>query len=390
MANVSDTGSEVKSNAAVRPAIFVGKNDVECYCVPLRHLMVGLGDQSSPAVLVCPEESKSEMILCPSVELVNHPLFKIPVFKTQNRMEVFEKLGKFKPTILHCFSPEKAKIVSYISEQMSLPYVVSVNSTKKCFAKSFVENANCAGLIGSSVGIVDKLKSQYPHCSAPIDQVNMGAFVGDEISCFADESRVTSMVVAQELTSIAELESLLNAIRHLAIDGYELMLAIIGKGHASNKNRALIKSLGLGSMVTFVSEIKPIRSVFSGADVFIQLDVGECIGSNILEAMSVGMSVATSNHNKNELIIEDQTAVLFDPHDELSIYSCLKRLMCKHEFARQIATNAQEQVRAKHSVSIMTTDIIEIYKQAQSQHKLAKSNGYGAKPRPADSIQRSC
>ena len=390
MGNGSDTASGVKSSAAIRPAVFVSKDDIDCYGVPLRHLMVGLADQSSPAALVCPIDSQYNSVLCPSVEFVNHPLFKIPVFVTQNRMEVMDKLSKFKPTILHCFSPEKAKVTSYVSEQLSLPYVVSVNSVKKCYSKSFLCGGNCAGVIGSSGEVVEKLKSQYPNCKSSIEQVNMGAFVEDEVSCFADSSRITSMVLAQELTSVSELESLLNAIRHLGIDGYEFLLAIIGQGHASKKNRALIKSLGLGNLVTFVSEIKPMRSVFSGADIFLQLDVGDCVGSNLLEAMSVGMAVAASNHNKSELIMEDQTAVLFDPHDELSIYTCLKRLICKHEFARQLAANAQGQVKIKHSVSKMTNGIIEVYKQSQSRFKIAKSNGATINQRPDDSIQRSC
>lgn len=359
---------------AVRPAVFVSADDISEFSVQIRHLMSGLAEKSYPAALVCPAESNYESVLYPTVEWVRHPLFKIPIFRTQNRLEVIDKLSKFKPTILHCFSNEKVKITEYVSGQLSIPYLLSLNSLGKSFSKSSVCSSNCVGVIGSSDVMVQKITDLYSGCECPIERINMGAFVEDKASCFADPSHITSLVIAQHLKRTLEFEPLLNAVRHLAIDGYEFMLAIIGKGPACQKIRSLIKTLGLSNMVTVINEIKPIRTVFEGADVFIQLDLHNHSVSNLLEAMSVGMAVATSKHNKSALLQENKTAVAFDPHDELSIYGSLKKLLSEPDFSKQIASNSQQYIKANHSVSRMAEQMIDLYRNAQSRRNEAKKS----------------
>lgn len=367
------TGPSGAGHAAIKPAIFVSSDDVEHYKVALSHLLVALGAKSSPAALVCPASAKSKEILCPSVELVCHPLFRIPVLRMQNRMEVLDKLSKFKPAILHCFSPKKAGITAYIAEQMALPYLVSVNRPAAKYHGAFLCSDACAGIICSSNVVYEKIKSKYSKCKGPIERINTGAFAEDEPSCFKNPSQVTSMVLADELKSVSQFESLLNAVRHLAIDGFEFMLAIVGAGPAGKKIRSTIKSLGLSNIVTMVGQIKPIRTVFAGSDIFIQLDMSGYGQAYLLDAMGVGMCVASSRHNKSDLLTEDRTAVLFDPHDELDIYSALKRVLSRREFARQIAENGQQRIRRDHSVSVMTEGIIECYRAAQSRFKESKS-----------------
>ena len=81
------------------------------------------------------------------------------------------------------------------------------------------------------------------------------------------------------------------------------------------------------------------------------------------------MAVASSKDNKSELLIEGKTAVFFDSHDELSVYASLKKLLSRHEFARELAAGAQQQVLIHHSVSVMTNSLIDIYQNAQKRVK---------------------
>jgi len=84
-----------------------------------------------------------------------------------------------------------------------------------------------------------------------------------------------------------------------------------------------------------------------------------------LEAMSVGSAVAACKGGVDDLILEDRTAVVFNPDDELSIRAGLQRLFDRQEFARQIARQAQDYVREHHSVSTMISAILQAYHQAQ-------------------------
>ncbi|MHC4215295.1 MAG: glycosyltransferase, partial [Planctomycetota bacterium] len=127
--------------------------------------------------------------------------------------------------------------------------------------------------------------------------------------------------------------------------------------------------LGLSQIVTTVGNIQPLRAVFAGADIFINPQPGNRFNQQLLEAMSVGMAVAACSGGVDDLLIDEQTALLFEPDDELSVYSCLQRLIDKREFARQIAMTAQNHLREHHSVSKMVTSIIHSYRAAQGWYK---------------------
>jgi len=84
-----------------------------------------------------------------------------------------------------------------------------------------------------------------------------------------------------------------------------------------------------------------------------------------LEAMSVGTAAAVCTGGVDDLIIPEQTAVVFNPHDGVSIRATLQRLLDNHEFARRIARASQKYVKDNHSVSAMISATLEAYRQAQ-------------------------
>ena len=87
----------------------------------------------------------------------------------------------------------------------------------------------------------------------------------------------------------------------------------------------------------------------------------------LLEAMSAGATVAGCKGGVEDLIIKGQTAVVFDPDDELSIYGSLQQLLNKREMARQLARGAQEHLRENYTVSKMVSSILQTYSEAQNQ-----------------------
>ena len=82
--------------------------------------------------------------------------------------------------------------------------------------------------------------------------------------------------------------------------------------------------------------------------------------------MSVGSAVAASKGGVDDLIIEDKTALTFNPDDQLSIYNCLKRLFDRPDEARRLAESAQQHLRQNHHVSGMVSAVISLYRQAVS------------------------
>lgn len=174
------------------------------------------------------------------------------------------------------------------------------------------------------------------------------------------------MVTAHPLDRADDFENLFGALRHLRIDGYEFMTVVAGDGKAEGQVWRLLTALDLLQTVTMVSKLKPWRSVLAAGDIFIQPRPRSVFDTSLLEAMSVGAAVAGCKGGVDDLIMEDKTAVVFNPKDELSIVRSLKMLLDKREFARQIATNAQQHLAENHTAGNMIAATIGAYHNART------------------------
>jgi glycosyltransferase involved in cell wall biosynthesis len=359
----------VSSKETLRPAILIDRETAKKYSGPLQRLLIGLTDQAHPSVLVCPPSVNVDSVTCPSVEVIQHPMFKTRLLFCQNRSFLLSELEKFKPTILHCYCKSKTRLTRCVARRINIPYVITFNSLLSTVFKPIVSTRHCGALIASSNKIAENLAQTYSRFTDRIEHINMGTFVEDTCACFSETTRLASIVLAQRLDDTLEFEPLLSAVRHLAIDGYEFVLAVIGKGPAERNIHRRIRALGLTQIITIVPGIRPLRSVFAGADIFIHCQSSVECNSQLLEAMGVGMAVAACRDGVDDLLVEDQTAVFFDREDELSIYNALKKLLGTREFAKRIALGAQTHLRKHHSVSKMTQALINTYLKTQKWYK---------------------
>jgi glycosyltransferase involved in cell wall biosynthesis len=363
----------VTAKELIKPVVFIDRETVRKYSPCLRRLLVGLTDQAYSSAVVCPPGVNVDPVTCPSVQVIQHPVFKTFLLFRQNKHILLESLEKFGPTVLHCYCRSKMNLTKKIAQQMNLPYVITFNSLLPKYCKPSVSSTHCGALIASSNKIVENLTDLYSRFSDQVEHINVSTFVEDTCACFSDPTQLASLVLAQRLDNSLDFDPLLSAVRHLAIDGYEFVLAVIGKGPAEREIHRRIRSLGLTQIVTVVPGMEPLRSVFSGADIFIHCQSGLECNSHLLEAMGVGMAVAACRDGVDDLLIEDQTAIFFDRQDELSIYNALKKLLGTREFAKQIALAGQTHLRKHHSVSRMTQALIQTYKKSQNWYKDKKT-----------------
>ena len=141
---------------------------------------------------------------------------------------VANAINKFKPTVLHCFSASKAKLTRYLAETLNIPFLLTFNTSTHKKLSRVASSPNCAALLALTGPIATHLKSTNMNFNGQVAQLNTGTFVEDDCACFSAEATVRSMVVAQPLTNANDFKGLLNAVRHLVIDDYEFILAIIG------------------------------------------------------------------------------------------------------------------------------------------------------------------
>lgn len=357
--------SENVKKKPLRIALIASERTLCEYSIFLEHLMVGLADESIRVALVCPPGYDVDTVFTGAVEVIGHPVFNLPLFASLNTRLLVERLAKFEPTVLHCLCESKASLTRKLAHRLDLPYVLMVNSLQKRRSHLAISSKHCAKIIVPTKSIAANLASVHPNFTDRIEQINIGTFVAEGSVCFSEPSRLATMVMTDPLNKADDFENLLSVIRHLMIDGYEFMTVIVGGGRAERQLWKLLSALGLLHIVSIVPRRMPWRSILAAGDVFIQPQPNFAFDPVLLEAMSIGAVVAGCKSGVDDLIIEDRTAVVFDPNDELSIKRTLQRLLDRKEFARQIAGTAQQYLRENHSVSKMIAAILQAYYEAQ-------------------------
>lgn len=355
----------IKKNL-LRPALIVSAETISEYSIFLKHLLVGLVDEAITTALVCPANCDLGSVVPPLVQVIRYPAFDLPLFKRQNRGKLAEQLSDFKPTVLHCLCQSKAPLVRQLAWQLDLPYLLTVTSLQKRFGRLFISSSRCAKIIAPAESIAANVAKLYPAFTDRIERINIGTFTSETSSCFHEPRWLASMVTTHPLNNESDFENLFGAVKHLAIDGYEFMLVITGGGRAEKQVWKSLTARGLSPIVTIVPRSEMLRQVLAAGDIFIQPQPGNTFNPLLLEAMSVGAAVAGCKGGVDDLIIENKTAVVFDPTDELSIYSTLQRLFDRRELAQQIAKAAQQHLRENYTVSNMISSTLQAYDDAQS------------------------
>jgi len=81
------------------------------------------------------------------------------------------------------------------------------------------------------------------------------------------------------------------------------------------------------------------------------------------------VAVAGCGGGVDDMLVNDQTCVIFEPENELSIYNSLQRLLSRPELARALADAERRYVRENHSPSRMVSETLQSYRDAQQWHK---------------------
>ncbi|MHC5073713.1 MAG: glycosyltransferase family 4 protein [Planctomycetota bacterium] len=349
----------------MRPALIISDKTISNYKAYLNNFLVGLADQSIPVALVYDSKWEVESFIHPSIELVEYNHIPLPWFNAFSYKKIFQQLTDFKPTVLHCICESEIKLVQRLALEMDLPFIVTVNSLRRLkIPRRLLKNLLSVTVSAQSIG--ENIKRAKPRLADRVKVIKMAAFVDESNGCFYDLNKQICMVTAGKFNNESDFECLLEAIRYLAIDGYDFMLFIMGHGPAERKIRKRISNLGISEVVTMVPKMQNWRSVLSSADVFIRPFPEKIFNPLILEAMSTGTAVAACAGGVDDLIIDGRTAVVFDGDDEISIMNTLKELLNRPEDAHNLASRAQQHIREQHKVSDMVEAIIQTYRQASS------------------------
>jgi glycosyltransferase involved in cell wall biosynthesis len=353
--------------ASIRPVLIASKSTLAEQSTFLRHLLVGLMDDPVSTALVCPPGSKVESVAPAPVTVVSHPVVDLPLLDHFGIERVADQLAKFKPTILHGLCESRAGLVRRLAERLDLPYVQTISSLVSRFGRLPISPPRCKAIVVPAQTIGIQIARVHPQFAGRIRQINIGTFIEEAAICFSDPSQLASVVLAGPIQKVSDFENCFKAVKTLLAEGRQFMVVLMGSGPAEHRLRELLVALGLSQAVTIVPILDPWRSVLAAGDVFVQPQPMQSFSVFLLEAMSLGTAVGACMGGVDDLLVPNQTAVIFEPNDEQSIRQALARLLDDHDFARRLAQTAQEHLRAGYSVSQMVSATLRVYAEAQGQ-----------------------
>jgi len=353
-----------KTNKPIRPVLIVSEQTLSDYTTFLKNLLVGLADASIPAAIVCGPDSQVESVVPYCTQVIRYPFFDLPLMGHSNRKMLAAQLSAFRPTVLHCLCQSQAVLGRKLARMLNLPYVLSVNSLQRRWIPMALLGSRCVDIVVPALSITESIKATYPRIAGRLRQVNMGTFVNEPTELRPEPGHLPVFVAASQFEKVEAFESLLAAIRHLVIDGYEFMFVLMGEGAGERQLRISLQRLGLEEVVVIIPRLKRWTSAFGLGDVFVRAWPNDAFDPYLLEAMSAGMALAGCRGGVDDLLVEGQTAVLFEADNELSIYNGLQRLLDRPELARKLGRGAIEYLQQHHSVSKMIADMLQIYQDA--------------------------
>lgn len=131
--------------------------------------------------------------------------------------------------------------------------------------------------------------------------------------------------------------------------------------------KSLAEKLGVSGNVHFLGTREDIPRYLNAFDSFVLPSLREGCSNVLQEAMASGIPVAASNVGGNpELVIPQETGLLFDVHDLDSFVSGLEFLIENPQIRNQFAQNARNRAVSEFSLEHMVTQYSDLYREVMN------------------------
>lgn len=162
------------------------------------------------------------------------------------------------------------------------------------------------------------------------------------------ESRPFRLLYVSRFEPYKHHEILISSVLTLRKEGFPLVLDLAGNGGASKKrvvNQLLAEDPGKDA-VRYHGNVRyaDLPSLYHQADAFVFASSCENLPNILLEAMSAGLPIASSNRSVMPEVLGD-AGFYFDPESRESISSALTELLAEPDRRRELATAARERIR---------------------------------------------
>jgi glycosyltransferase involved in cell wall biosynthesis len=142
----------------------------------------------------------------------------------------------------------------------------------------------------------------------------------------------------------------------------DALLVVVGDGPLRSTLEAKCRCLGLESSVRFVGQQSDVIPWYQVADVFVLSSLYEGLSNSLLEAMSCGLSVASTRVSGSVDIFADvDIGELTSPGDAKAMASALARLLADPVRRATCGSRARAYAKAKYSIHSVAKATSELY-----------------------------
>lgn len=166
------------------------------------------------------------------------------------------------------------------------------------------------------------------------------------------------------LTKVKNIELLLTGLKFLSENNIQFKCNILGDGEEKEKLIKLAQEYGISNNVNFIGFINDVESYMLKSDILIITSHMEGIPMVIIEAFKYKLPVIASDVGGiSEMIINEQTGILFNKDDENEFKKCLLRVSkYSKEKLNILANNAYTIYEKKWNVEVMKNSYLKIFK----------------------------
>ena len=292
--------------------------------------------------------------------------FVLPFWLKQDRIELFwtpaHRLPKYMPSsivkvvtihdLVWKFAPETMKPLGRVLDSHLMPYAIK----------------HADSIVASSISTANDIFDESPKAKDKTTVVYLGNSMAIKKKPELVATKENYLLFVGTLEPRKNLRRLLEAYSLLSesIRNKHYLMIVGGKGWGTGNLELLIEQLNIQKFVKVLGYLsnQELENIYNNAYLFVMPSLYEGFGLPLLEAMSFGVPVVTSNNSSMPEVVGD-TAVLVDPKSIISIKCGIEEVLSDFNYRQKLSRATLERSKL-FSWDKASKQTIEVFEQAFS------------------------
>lgn len=169
------------------------------------------------------------------------------------------------------------------------------------------------------------------------------------------------LVTVGTIYSVKNFPFLVESFAELCKDFDNLDLTIVGDGAGREKLQAQIDSLGLSDKIHIAGCVYDVENYLARADVYVACSLFEGLPISMLEAMSAGLPIVSTNvGGVSEIVKDGVNGILVEPQNKEKYVQALKELVLNNS-TRDVYSVKAKELSKKYDIKLMVDGYEHIY-----------------------------